>query len=107
MAALIVARWPGNIRQLIHELERAVVGCDELEIDLQHLSEEFRVAQVDGSLSFLGLRRRVLDAWERDELLRGLERTSWNAAALAEELGLSKRALFARVAHFGLLRPAT
>jgi len=106
MAAFIAGRWPGNIRQLIHEIERAVVACDGDEIGLHHLSPEFQEENLGSDLSFLGLRRRVVEAWERAEILRGLERTSWNVAALADEMGLSKRALFERVSRYGFERPA-
>ena len=40
LAALEAATWPGNVRQLIHELERAVVASEGLEIELGHLSPE-------------------------------------------------------------------
>jgi two-component system response regulator AtoC len=33
--------WPGNIRQLKNEIERAMLFCDEDTIDLHHLSNEF------------------------------------------------------------------
>ena len=42
LAALAAARWPGNVRQLIHELERAVVASEGLEIELDDLSPELQ-----------------------------------------------------------------
>ena len=42
MAAFVAAAWPGNVRQLIHELERAVVTSEGLEIELAHLSPELQ-----------------------------------------------------------------
>jgi serine/threonine protein kinase len=42
LAALGSATWPGNVRQLIHELERAVVVSEGLEIQLDHLSPELQ-----------------------------------------------------------------
>jgi serine/threonine protein kinase len=42
LGALAAAVWPGNVRQLIHELERAVVGSEGLEIELAHLSPELQ-----------------------------------------------------------------
>ena len=55
--ALAAATWPGNVRQLIHELERAVVASEGLEIGLAHLSPELqgpmssRARSVQGSES--------------------------------------------------------
>jgi transcriptional regulator with AAA-type ATPase domain/serine/threonine protein kinase len=42
LAALGAATWPGNVRQLIHELERAVVTSEGLEIELGDLSPELQ-----------------------------------------------------------------
>jgi transcriptional regulator with AAA-type ATPase domain/serine/threonine protein kinase len=42
LAALAAAPWPGNVRQLIHELGRAVVVSEGLEIGLAHLSPELQ-----------------------------------------------------------------
>lgn len=40
MQALINYDWPGNIRQLMHTIERAALFCDEPTIDLEHLPPE-------------------------------------------------------------------
>jgi serine/threonine protein kinase len=42
VATFAAAPWPGNVRQLIHELERAVVTSEGLEIGLSHLSPELQ-----------------------------------------------------------------
>ena len=105
-AALTAAPWPGNVRQLIHELERAVVASDRSEIALEHLSSELQAIDIGpAATSLLEGGRKLVEAWERNEIARGLERTAWNVARLARELGLSKRALFARMARYGLRRP--
>jgi len=40
--ALKAHAWPGNIRELRHVIERAMLFCDEEELDLAHLPPEFR-----------------------------------------------------------------
>lgn len=40
MKALVDHNWPGNIRELHHTMERAVIFCDESTIDLAHLPAE-------------------------------------------------------------------
>jgi two-component system response regulator AtoC len=40
--ALKTHDWPGNIRELRHVIERAMLFCDEDEIDLGHLPPEFQ-----------------------------------------------------------------
>jgi len=42
VATFAAAAWPGNVRQLIHELERAVVTSEGLELGLAHLSPELQ-----------------------------------------------------------------
>ncbi|RCK74363.1 MAG: Two component, sigma54 specific, transcriptional regulator, Fis family [Anaerolineae bacterium] len=37
MEALMAYDWPGNIRELAHAIERAMIFCDEEAIDLTHL----------------------------------------------------------------------
>jgi DNA-binding NtrC family response regulator len=40
MEALINYDWPGNIRELRHALERALLFCDDPALDLEHLPVE-------------------------------------------------------------------
>ncbi len=40
MEALMEYNWPGNIRQLRHVIDRAMLFCDDAAIDLSHLPEE-------------------------------------------------------------------
>jgi transcriptional regulator with PAS, ATPase and Fis domain len=40
--ALKAHRWPGNVRELRHVIERAVLFCDDEQIDLAHLTPEFQ-----------------------------------------------------------------
>ena len=39
--ALVEHSWPGNVRELRNVIERAMLFCDEAEIDLHHLPHEF------------------------------------------------------------------
>lgn len=40
MEALMDYHWPGNIRQLRHVIDRAMLFCDEAALDLSHLPDE-------------------------------------------------------------------
>ena len=40
--ALKKHNWPGNIRELSHTIERAMLFCDDEEIDIGHLPPEFQ-----------------------------------------------------------------
>jgi transcriptional regulator with PAS, ATPase and Fis domain len=39
LEALINYHWPGNIRQLAHAIESAMLFCDDPSIDIQHLPQ--------------------------------------------------------------------
>lgn len=107
MAALVAARWPGNVRQLIHELERATLRVTTGEVRVENLSPELQGLAPGPriSSSFSVARERVALAWERDQLRRGLEETGWNVTRLAHQLGLSRRGLTLMLARHALHRP--
>jgi DNA-binding NtrC family response regulator len=42
--ALKAHRWPGNIRELRHAIERSMLFCDDDTLDLGHLPQEFQTA---------------------------------------------------------------
>lgn len=42
IAALKAYPWPGNLRELRHLIERAILFCDDEQIDLAHLPPEFQ-----------------------------------------------------------------
>jgi DNA-binding NtrC family response regulator len=44
--ALKAHRWPGNIRELRHTIERAMLFCDDEVIDIGHLPPEFQTQPV-------------------------------------------------------------
>jgi sigma-54 interacting transcriptional regulator/protein kinase-like protein len=58
VATFAAAPWPGNVRQLIHELERAVVVSEGVEIGLAHLSPELQALSHRGATS-IGSRRSI------------------------------------------------
>ncbi len=46
MQALKAYDWPGNIRELRHVIERAIIFCDDPAIDIQHLPLDLIKRQV-------------------------------------------------------------
>ncbi len=91
--------WPGNVRELRHAVERAVL-----------MARTDRIEAEDLSLSRYGegtpeLERMTLDEVEEFLITRALERTGENVSRAAEELGLSRSALYRRLQRFGLQEP--
>ena len=87
--ALQQYRWPGNVRELENLIERLVAVCagdtiteDDLPLDYQlaHIS-----SKADGREDLLQTAR---ETFERNFLLRALERNDWNVSAASRYLGV-------------------
>jgi len=80
--------WPGNIRELENLIERVVATCDGEWITDNDLPLEFHVEGLephDGDGSLLD---RALATFERNYLVRALERNGWNVTQTARYLGV-------------------
>jgi len=112
MAVLVSYAWPGNIRELENEIERALVlGGDAGEVGVELLSQRLRDAMPSPTSSRLvgrdlinGTLRDVMESVESDVILQGLIRTHWNKSQLAKELGISRSYLIQKCAYYGLER---
>jgi Nif-specific regulatory protein len=97
--------WPGNVRQLENELERAAVVCEsESEIDLSDLSPELlgtSAAEID-TLGYRGQLREVVERVERDLINNTLEETSGNILKTSKLLGLTRKWLKDKIARYGI-----
>jgi len=45
LQALIAYDWPGNIRELNHVIERAMLFCDDPILDINHLASDVTKAK--------------------------------------------------------------
>ena len=110
--ALVRYPWPGNIRELENEIERAMVlGGDASEIGLDVLSPRIATAQAAppppsplAGKPLSGTLREVMESVEADVILQGLIRTHWNKSQLAKELGISRSYLIQKCSYYGLER---
>jgi transcriptional regulator with GAF, ATPase, and Fis domain len=102
MTALQRYHWPGNIRELEHVIERAVI-----------LSEGTELAMVDwlSTPSQIGEKGTwpTLEELEHDHIVRVLEHTNWRVSGdkgAAKILGLNATTLEARMKKLGIQRPS-
>jgi DNA-binding NtrC family response regulator len=94
LAALTQHDWPGNVRELEHVTERAIVLAEGDAIDVGDLS--LRRAADPRSIE----RMTLVDA-EAYLIRKALERTG-SAVLAADALGLSRSALYRRLAALGI-----
>ncbi len=102
--ALAEYAFPGNVRELQHEVERACLLVDPgEEIDVEHLSP--KVARGAGTRTAQSVGRTLRDRVEHMEaamIREALERNESNQSRTAEELGLSRRGLINKLDRYGL-----
>ncbi len=81
--------WPGNIRELENLMERIVAVSDKDWITDEDLPYELHVAQLDSEGPAAGnLLERAVTTFERNYLIRALEKSGWNVTATARALGI-------------------
>ena len=82
--------WPGNIRELENLIERLVAVSDKDWITDEDLPYELHVAKLDTQdhASTENLLERALSTFERNFIVRALEKSSWNVTATSRALGI-------------------
>jgi DNA-binding NtrC family response regulator len=91
--ALMDYDWPGNVRELKNVIQRAVLVCNDEELNVDHLPPRFHNKTIQTpSISFkLGT---SLDEVEREMVLQALAATNNNRKEAAKLLGISRRAIY-------------
>jgi DNA-binding NtrC family response regulator len=97
LSALRHYPWPGNVRELSHVVERAVLMAQGATIGPVDL-------RLNAAATAAGAERKAmtLDAIEQDAIRAALARHEGNVIAAADELGMSRSALYRRMEKFGL-----
>jgi DNA-binding NtrC family response regulator len=81
--------WPGNIRELENLIERLVAVSDKDWITDEDLPYELHVAQLDTQgPSTENLLERAVSTFERNFIIRALEKSGWNVTGTARALGI-------------------
>ena len=81
--------WPGNIRELENLIERLVAVSDKDFLSEEDLPLDFHIAQIepDGS-GKESLFEEATNTFERNFILRALEKSGWSVTNTAEYLGI-------------------
>jgi transcriptional regulator with PAS, ATPase and Fis domain len=82
--------WPGNVRELENLVERLVAMNDRGWIEDEDLPLDYHVAQLDHEAppGDAPLLEAAVDTFERNYILRALERADWNVTGTARHLGV-------------------
>jgi formate hydrogenlyase transcriptional activator len=109
MMALEQYPWPGNIRELEHLIERAVIlsQSGELRVPLSELASPTEVPPPSTSPPIITPRPTLKES-ERELIRRTLEECQWvvgGPSGAAARLGLKRTTLISRMKKLGLSRP--
>ncbi|NOX19019.1 MAG: sigma-54-dependent Fis family transcriptional regulator [Chlorobi bacterium] len=100
--ALVRYRFPGNVRELEHTIERAIIFSDGEEIHARDLN----LPQIDFGLSQSGFEGldSILSLHEVEKMHIGkiLAHFDWNRENSARALGISQKTLYSKILKYGL-----
>src|SRR6187402_414660 len=95
--------WPGNIRELENLIERLVAVSDKEWITDEDLPLEYHFAKLDATPVASETRfQEACDTFERNFILRALEKSDWNVTATARYLGIPLSTLKHKMARLDL-----
>jgi DNA-binding NtrC family response regulator len=100
---LVAFGWPGNIRQLQNEIQRAVLLCEGGEIAATDLSITNAPASVtlpasgESDTNFT-----LLEGVERNVIIQTLQAVSGNKLEAAKRLGIGRQTLYNKIKAYGI-----
>ncbi len=90
-------KWPGNIRELQHAIERAVIMNEQGE--LRAADFQFLTADNNTHAAFDSYNLEAVEAWA---IKNAIKKHNGNISHAAKELGLSRGALYRRMDRYGI-----
>ncbi len=98
---LLAYDWPGNVRELRNIVERMVVLSHEGVLDPEVLPEEIRIAEGNGEVSADALRVKT-KAFEKEYILKVIQKYQGNVAKAAEEMQIAKKNLYKKLNEYDI-----
>jgi DNA-binding NtrC family response regulator len=91
--------WPGNVRQLQNEVQRAVLLSELDEVDSSDLSisQVRNVSEGGGDTNFT-----LLEGVERNAIVQMLKETGGNKLETAKRLGIGRQTLYNKIKAYGI-----
>jgi DNA-binding NtrC family response regulator len=91
--------WPGNVRQLQNEIQRAVLLCETSEIDSTDLSITSVKQESEQSQD---TNFTLLEGVERNAIVQMLKETGGNKLETAKRLGIGRQTLYNKIKAYGI-----
>lgn len=91
-------RWPGNVRELEHAVERAVIMADSAVLH----TDDFLLSQPKRADDAPDIENYNLETVEQTVIQKALDKFDGNISKSAEELGISRAALYRRMEKYDL-----
>jgi DNA-binding NtrC family response regulator len=88
--------WPGNVRQLQNEVQRAVLMCEGQTVDVPDLSAGAPTPDEEPSDFTL------LEGMERNAIIQLLKETGGNKLETARRLGIGRQTLYNKIKAYGI-----
>jgi DNA-binding NtrC family response regulator len=97
---LIEYHWPGNIRELAHTIERAVILCKSGVIT----TDDFVLRARSGGTAQTQISESSvrLEDYEKKAISIALNKHNGNLSKAAEEIGIARSTLYRKIAQFGI-----
>jgi len=92
--------WPGNVRQLQNEVQRAVLLCEGNAVDASDLS--ITAVKTGPGIESQDTNFTLLEGVERNAIIQMLKETGGNKLEAAKRLGIGRQTLYNKIKAYGI-----
>lgn len=100
LSRMAVYGWPGNIRELQHAVERAVIMSNSSVLQPEDFN--FNISYTEGEQDNVTIELYNLDEVEKILIRKVLKKYNGNITQAANELGLTRSSLYRRLEKYGI-----
>lgn len=94
--------WPGNVRQLQNEVQRAVLMSEGKVIDVPDLAINVESIAADSGSGEVSSNLTLMEAMERNTILQVLKETRGNKLETAKRLGIGRQTLYNKIKAYAI-----
>ena len=105
LRALVRYDFPGNVRELMHMVERGLIMCEGERLKLHHFEHLRRGIKRMHSAAGASRMAMPLDALEKESIENCLRENNFNKSKTARLLNISRQALDRRITKYGIVIP--